>query len=435
MSDYIFLLESHLSSEQNQVVAEVQAAARQAGVSVFLTGGAMRDMLGGFQIRDLDFTVEGNALKVAKAVAHRTGARIVEQDELRRSAELEFPSGATAQIAMARTETYRKAGAKPQIEPATIQEDLRRRDFGVNAIALSLSQASLGLLLDPTNGQADLGRRELRTLHSMSFYDDPVRLLRLIRYRIRLDFAVEERTASQWRNAREAKMENSIAPRSLFAELSRIAGEPSPCVVIAALEEAGLLGLFAPGLAGPKANPGGLAKLDKCAKMLPPSVSRKEHFGPFLYALTEKLSPREKAGLIKNTAMQKAETERWQKIDARSKKLEKAARAPGLRKPSQVYSLLKSAPGEEILFLLYHSASKPVQDRLRNHLQKYIDLAQDITDADVAAAGVRPDNPKFAKVKEAMMNARLDGKTRKPEPATIIALPEPAGRGRVPNPA
>ena len=102
MSDYIFMLESHLSSEQNQVVADVQSAAKHAGVSLFLTGGAMRDMLGGFQIRDLDFTVEGNGLKVAKSIAQKSGARIVSQDELRRSAELEFPSGATAQVAMRR---------------------------------------------------------------------------------------------------------------------------------------------------------------------------------------------------------------------------------------------------------------------------------------------------------------------------------------------
>ncbi len=430
MSDYIFMLESHLSSEQNQVVAEVQSAAKQAGVSLFLTGGAMRDMLGGFQIRDLDFTVEGNGLSVAKSIAKSSGARIVSQDDQRRSAELEFPSGATAQVAMARTETYKKPGAKPQIEAATIQEDLRRRDFGVNAIALSLAQASMGLLLDPTNGQADLGRKELRTLHSMSFYDDPVRLLRLVRYRIRLGFTIEERTASQWSNAREAKLEALIPPRSLFEELSRIAEEPNPSEVVAALEGEGLLGLFAPALAGPKVNPAGLAKLEKAGKLLPPSVARKEHFGPFLYTLTEKLSPKEKTALIENTAMAKDEVDRWQKLEARSKKLEEAARDPGLRRASQVYGLLKAARGEEILFLLYHSTSKPVQDRLRNYLQKYIELAQEITDAEVAATGAQPGTPKFAKTKESMMNARLDGKTKKPEPPPAESSLQPAGRGR-----
>src|SRR5690349_4749154 len=201
MSDYMFMLESHLSSDQNRVVAEVQAAASLAGANVFLAGGAMRDVLGGFQVRDLDFTVEGHALKVARAVADKTGARTVSTDENRRSTEMVFPSGVTAQFAMSRREQYSKPGARPQVFPATIQEDLRERDFSVNAIALSLNRASRGLLLDPANGLADLERRELRSLSSYVFYNDPIRLFRLVRLRVRLGFTVDERTRMQFDNA------------------------------------------------------------------------------------------------------------------------------------------------------------------------------------------------------------------------------------------
>src|SRR6266487_2670515 len=100
MSDYIYMLESHLSSDQNRVVDDVQTAAGAVGVNLFLTGGAMRDMIAGFRIRDLDFVVEGPALKVAKALAEATGAKIQSTDENRKSAELCFASGVTAQIAM-----------------------------------------------------------------------------------------------------------------------------------------------------------------------------------------------------------------------------------------------------------------------------------------------------------------------------------------------
>ena len=110
----MFMLESHLSTDQNRVVAEVQAAAAEANASLFLTGGAMRDMLGGFPIRDLDFTIESvNAPKIAKAVAKKTGARVSDEDDLRKSVELVFPGGVTAEIAMARQERYAKPGAKP----------------------------------------------------------------------------------------------------------------------------------------------------------------------------------------------------------------------------------------------------------------------------------------------------------------------------------
>src|SRR5215470_1435872 len=106
MSDYIYMLESHLSTDQNRAVEEVQAAAGNAGVNLFLTGGAMRDMLAGFRIRDLDFVVEGNGLKVAKAISDRTGAKITHADEHRKTADLLFATGVTAQIAMSRQEKY-----------------------------------------------------------------------------------------------------------------------------------------------------------------------------------------------------------------------------------------------------------------------------------------------------------------------------------------
>src|SRR6476659_4627871 len=147
MSDYMFMLENHLTAAQNRVLAEVMKAAVEANVNVFLTGGAVRDMLGGFPIRDLDFTVEGNALKLAKTVADQLGAEIVLTDSNRKVAELVSPEGVTFEISMARRERYGKTGGKPQVTPATIHDDLRRRDFTINALALSLNRASRGLLI------------------------------------------------------------------------------------------------------------------------------------------------------------------------------------------------------------------------------------------------------------------------------------------------
>ena len=136
MSDYMFMLESHLSTDQFRVVGHLQAVAAAAGVNLFLTGGAMRDMLGGFPVRDLDFTVEGSALKLSKILAQKYGAAIVSTDELRKSVEMVFPGTVRVELAMARTEKFAKSGARPQVAPATIHEDLRCRDFTVNAIAL-----------------------------------------------------------------------------------------------------------------------------------------------------------------------------------------------------------------------------------------------------------------------------------------------------------
>src|SRR5260370_37368629 len=114
MGDYMFMLESHLSADQFRGVGQMRELAAKAGVNVFLTGGAMRDMLGGFPVRDLDFTVENNALKLAKVAEKTFGAKIISTADHRKSAELLFPGGATAEIAMARQGRYAKSGTQRQ---------------------------------------------------------------------------------------------------------------------------------------------------------------------------------------------------------------------------------------------------------------------------------------------------------------------------------
>jgi len=439
MSDYIYMLESHLSPDQNRVVEEVQAAAAQANFNLFLTGGAMRDMLAGSRIRDLDFVVEGNPLKLTKTLAEHTGAKIVSTDENRKSADLVFPSGVTAQVAMARQEKYGKPGSRPQISPATIQEDLRGRDFTCNAIALSLNKASRGLLLDPMNGLADIERRELRSVSTYGFYDDPSRLLRLVRFRVRMAFLAEERTAMQVANARESNVQESIPRRVLGEELKRISAEDSPAEILKALEDEGLLTLFSPVLAGPKSNSAGLAKFEKVSRMMPDDVrSRNARWGPFLFALTEKFSPKEKQALIKGLELGKADVDAWQKLEARAKKLETALRSQRIRKASQVYHIVANAAPDEVLFLLYHSGLKPVQERLRNYFQKYLVTVMEIPAEEWATIEAKPGTPKYAKAREDFITVRLDRRPKKVEPPPPAPPPPPpqqlAGprRGRQP---
>jgi tRNA nucleotidyltransferase/poly(A) polymerase len=413
MSDYVYMLESHLSPDQNRVVEEVRKAAAQANVNLFLTGGAMRDMLAGLRIRDLDFVVEGPALKLAKTLAEEAGAKSLAVDEADKTAELLFPGGVTVELAAPRRERTAKPGKSAA--PATIQEDLRARDFTCNAIALSLNRASRGLLLDPMNGLADLGHRELRAISPYGFYDDPSRLLRLIRFQVRLGFATEERTRMQVANAREAEVEKSIPAKALGEELKRIGLEDSPSEILKGLEEAGLATLFSPALAGPKLNLPGIVKLEKVAKLLPDDNRyRAGRLGPFLYVLTEKLSVKERQALVKSTALGKADVDLWQKLESRSRKLETALRSARIRKASQVYRLVSPANPDEVLFLLYHSAVKQVQERLRNYFQKYLLTIQEITPEEWATVEGKPGTPKYAKAKDDFVANRLDRRVKKP---------------------
>jgi hypothetical protein len=163
-----------------------------------------------------------------------------------------------------------------------------------------------------------------------------------------------------------------------------------------------------------------------------------ENFAPFMYVLTEKLTPKERHTLVEKTGISKADTEHWQKLPQRAKKLETALKAAGLRKPSQVYMAAVKAPGEEVYFLLYHSALKPVQDRLRNYLQKYLPAALEVSDVEVDGGGATPGTPKFQKAKEELIAKRLNSRP-KPQPVEPPASEEPPSppqgmrRGRPPG--
>ena len=426
----MFMLESHLTGEQSKVLAEIRTRAEEAGLNLFLTGGAMRDMMGGFPIRDLDLTVEGAALKFAKTVAQALDAEILATDDLRKAVELRFPNGVTASISMARTERYPRPATKPQVTPATIHEDLRCRDFTVNAIALSLGKASRGLLLDPTNGLGDLACKELRAVSNHTLYDDPSRILRMIRFRVRLGFTVDERTLSQYRNVRESQLESKIPASALLSEFENIANDPAAGDILKALESEGLLALISPALAGAKLNGPGLQKLQKARQTLPFGVSVPvDWFSLLLVVVFEKLTPRERAQVVKSLALEKHHTENASKLEARAKKADKEIAALRVSRPSGLYNALTKVPGEVLLLVLMRSTQRTVLDRVKNFLQKYLPLAQEVTEQDVINAGAIPGTPKFAKIQQQVINSRLDARPKKvvvEEP--VVPPPVPPGR-------
>ncbi len=432
MSDYMFMLDSHLTGEQSKVVAQVREEAEAANLNVFLTGGAMRDMMGGFPIRDLDFTIEGAALKFAKILAPKIEAEILTSDEARKTVELRFAGNVTGSISMARQERYAKPGGKPQIQPATIHEDLRGRDFTVNAIALSLGKASRGLLLDPTNGLGDLSRKELCTTSNYALYDDPSRILRLIRLRTRLAFTVNERTMSQYANVREAKLESKISTSSLEHEIMQTALDPLAGDILKALEDENLLALISPALAGAKLNLHGFQKLQKARQSLPFGLDLMvDSYSLFLFLLFEKLSAKERAQIVKAIPIPKQELESASKLESKALKVEKELTTAKLHRPSSLYNVLSKVPGEILLFLLMRSGQRLVLDRVKNHLQKYLPTAQEVTEQDVVEKGGQPGTPKYAKLHQQLIAARLDARPKKvviEEPPP----PPPPGPGRRP---
>ena len=193
----------------------IAAAARKT--PIYLVGGAVRDLLLGVsprEIRNLDLAVDGDAIEVARDVAGEG----VREHERFGTATIEV-GGREVDLAHARTETYERPGALPDVEPASLAEDLGRRDFSLNAMAVPL--ATPAELIDPLGGREDLAAGRLRTLHPRSFEDDPTRALRAARYAARLGFRLEEGTESALRRANLG----TVSPDRIEGELARLLGE------------------------------------------------------------------------------------------------------------------------------------------------------------------------------------------------------------------
>src|SRR5580704_4752793 len=440
MSDYMFVLESHLDAAQNRVVAEMQRVATETGMNVWLTGGAMRDTLRGSRILDLDFTVERDALKAGKSLAQACAGRVLSEDGMKRWVELELPAGVRASVSNARSEKYSKPGAKPQVAPATIHEDLMRRDFTINAMALSLNRGSRGLLIDPANGQADLVNRELRTTNAYALFDDPSRIFRLIRFQYVLGFEIAPRTQSQIENALEGEYYKAAPVSALATEIRALSESENASAALEAFDRLGLLKAISPVLTGDKLNAAGLARFEKLAHtVLPPGAVEAASGGwlAFLTVLTEELNPRESADLLRRFELPKKEAEGLRKLAPSAKKLESALKSARITKPSHVYDALRDATADEVLMVLYSSAQRVVQDRIRAYYQKYLPLAQEVTEEQVAATGLKPGTPKFEKAFRNMVTTHLNARPKKPpppEPEIVAAPPAPmAARGAAPR--
>jgi tRNA nucleotidyltransferase/poly(A) polymerase len=345
---------------------------------------------------------------------------------LKKSVELRFPGDVLGSISMARQEKYAKPGAKPQVTPATIHEDLRCRDFTVNAIALSLGKASRGLLLDPTNGLGELSRKELRAVSNYALYDDPSRILRMIRLKTRFGFTIDERTMSQYQNVREAKLETKIAPPAVKHELLQMAADPLAGDILKALEDEKLISLISPTLSGAKLNLAGFQKLQKARQSLPFGMTiPTDSTALFLFILLEKLSPKERVQLAKSVELTKEELDAAHKLELRANKLDKELASAKITRPSALFAMLSKVPGEVLLFILMRSNHRLVLDRVKNYLQKYLPMSQEVSAKDVV--GAEPGTPKFQKLFQQMINAKLDARPKKivveevPPPPPLMA--------------
>ncbi|HUB01208.1 MAG TPA: hypothetical protein VL983_00930 [Terriglobales bacterium] len=410
MADYIYTLETRLSPDQQKAVTSVIDAAKAAGMNVYLTGGAVRDIITGFPIRDLDFTVQGNALKLQKDL-ERAGAEIGHTDDETRTLLLTLPGGVRAEIAMARSETYEKSGKPPVIAAATIIEDLRRRDFTVNAMALSLNEGSRGLLMDPSNGVADIEAKLIRVLHNYAFLEDPSRLIRATRFTTRFHWPLEERTQARYDSARENSYIDYIRSSSIGYEIEQLAYEDDALGVLKALEKEGWLKVLNDHWTTAKVDTAGLSALMKTRQQMNELGYTPDVAPAVLYFLTSRLGDKDIADL-RRAIPRKDLVAAWKDLEDNARDLAKRLSGKDGATPSRVWQLLSSARPEMVLFLAVTAKQQTVSQKIKNFFTKWRQVQQKLPLPEMTELHITPELSSYPKIANDVFMLLLDGKLR-----------------------
>jgi tRNA nucleotidyltransferase (CCA-adding enzyme) len=410
MADYIYTMEIRLTPDQTKGVNLVQEISRAAGVTLYLTGGAIRDIISGFTIRDLDFTVQGNPLKLQKEF-ERAGAQLAGHDEDTRTLFLVLPGDVRAEIGMAHTEHYEKVGKPPVITPASIQDDLRRRDFSVNAMALSLNEGSRGLLLDPFNGVADIEAKLLRILHNYSFVEDPSRMIRATRFAARFHWPLEERTQQRYDSAKENNYIEHISRKAIGHEIGQLAHEDDPLNVVRALEKENYLKVLHPHWTVAKVDVNGLTQLMKTRQQLVDLGYTVDPSAAVMHFLTAHFSEKDITDL-RRLMPRKDLIEAWRDIEDHAKELAKRLTGKEAATPSRTWNLLSSARPEMVLFLAVTSRHQTVAQKIKNFLTKWRDVQKRLPLPEMTELLITPQLPEYPKIARDVFMLLLDGKLR-----------------------
>jgi tRNA nucleotidyltransferase (CCA-adding enzyme) len=410
MPDYMFLLESRLSPEQRAAMMRVQELSAALGLNVYLTGGTVRDLITGASLRDLDFTMEGNPSRIVREL-EKGGAKIVSEDERLRHAEVNFAGDCDGSIAGARDDHYVRPGTRPEIRWSTIMEDLRRRDFSLNAIAISLNPASRGLLLDPTNGLSDIERGEVRALTIHSFTNQPVRLLRVLRYAARMGFKVESRTQEWFDLAIERDLHRTIEPEDAGTELRAASREERPAVVLKAWEQHDLLEAIHPALAKRHPDYDAIARLIKVREDLFTAGLRPRLVTPMLLAILGRLKDREQGSVLSKAGYRSAEAATVLEFEEVAFSAQKELTGRKMKAPIDFYRFLERLPIDQMAYLLAESNNSGALSKIRAYLHKWRPIRSALpTVANELEALGFPRSPKFEAIVEQVFAAQLTGR-------------------------
>jgi tRNA nucleotidyltransferase (CCA-adding enzyme) len=371
----------------------------------FLVGGAVRDLLLGRSTVDLDVAIEGDARAVACELAERLGGEAVEHERF--GTATVRAEDLVVDLATTRRETYSEPGALPDVEPAGLAEDLGRRDFTINAMALGLSGDDVGVLHDPHRGQSDLEAKIIRVLHGRSFVDDPTRLLRALRYEARFGFRMDEQTEALAREAAAGPGFSTVSGARVRDELLDLLGEDEAPAGVERMRDLGLDRALDPEI---EADPELVASTQ--------------------LACAETGADRSLAGLAALVSSAPGDLGEWLEDlhlgrPATDAVMRAAVKGPQLAStlrnelaPSAVHAVLSCEPPEALALALARGAPG---DPVLRYLADLRGVRLEITGDDLIEAGI-PQSPELGRALEETLRRKLDGEVSGRDEELELAL-------------
>lgn len=427
-----------LPPEALLLVEAVIESADRSGQAVYLVGGPVRDLLLGRAVRDVDLIVEEKGGEGAPELARRAapeGARTLTHG---RFGTVRLESGKTRiDLATVRSETYPHAGALPRVAPGTLRDDLERRDFTVNALAVPLSAPARGsgeAIVDPDDGRRDLSARRLRVFHKQSFHDDPTRALRAARLAVRLGFTLSRGSRSALRDALRDGAFGRVSGDRLRRELEKLFEDAreegaDPVAALRLLDGWHVLGALEPGLSLRREARAPLRRLGRALSAPPWPV--RGRLRPWVPGLALWLAPLD-AGLRSRTLRRlSVQGAVYQTVTgfpkARDRWLRRLERARGRGAVDEVIGELD----EEVLHALFASAPAPLRRRIVRHEREDRPRRPPVTGRDLVAVGLS--GPDVGRALARIRSAWLDGRVRSRDEALALArelVRPPAGGAR-----
>jgi len=392
-------------------VFEAVAALTEAYEGVYLVGGTVRDILLGERNFDVDIAVEGDAIALAQALADALGGRVRAHEKFG-TAVVVYGDGERVDVVTARTEFYDAPAALPAVEHASIREDLFRRDFTINAMALSLKGDDYGRLVDPFSGRADLEQKRIRVLHNLSFIDDPTRIFRAIRYENRYGFRMDEHTVRLARGTIEIGLVGDLSSARLRDELVALLEEGEVEHSILRLAELGADKAIHPHLAADDEAVKLLARLRALAQQYELDVPA---WRLALIALARKLPPDEVYDWLQRLKMRRRDAEQIAAAVTVGPRIVERLRNRDVE-PAETVALADRYAPDAPLFALALTELEPLHDYFRG----LRDIRLEVTGSDLAALGLS-ESPRvgevLAELRRRKLNGELDGRESELEAA------------------